>query len=139
MLWEQFIRPSLKVMRTLVIRPLQGYGNTETLSYPDRHLGEEATLSPLTLLFTWQIGEWHKCSLALDKGKDKKTFLCQFRNEKHTRISDVSIAKTTSGLIRSLFTFFNMQIPIISVLGIHLGATSMIMVTTRGHIDIPVW
>ena len=26
MLWEQFIRPSLKAMRTLVIRPLQGYG-----------------------------------------------------------------------------------------------------------------
>ena len=35
MLWEQFIRPSLKAMRTLVIRPLQGYGNTASLSYPD--------------------------------------------------------------------------------------------------------
>ena len=35
MLWEQFIRPSLKAMRTLVIRPLQGNGNTASLSYPD--------------------------------------------------------------------------------------------------------
>ena len=35
MLWEQFIGPSLKAMRTLVIRPLQGYGNTVSLSYPD--------------------------------------------------------------------------------------------------------
>ena len=35
MLWEQFIRPSLKAVRTLVIRPLQGYGNTASLSYPD--------------------------------------------------------------------------------------------------------
>ena len=35
MLWEQFIRPSLKAMRTLVIRPLQGYGNTAPLSYLD--------------------------------------------------------------------------------------------------------
>ena len=35
MLWEQFIRPSLKAMRTLVIRPLQGYGNTASLSYPN--------------------------------------------------------------------------------------------------------
>ena len=34
-LWEQFIRPSVKAMRTLVIRPLQGYGNTASLSYPD--------------------------------------------------------------------------------------------------------
>ena len=35
MLWERFIGPSLKAMRTLVIRPLQGYGNTAPLSYPD--------------------------------------------------------------------------------------------------------
>ena len=35
MLWEQFIGPSLKAMRTLVIRPLQGLGNTASLSYPD--------------------------------------------------------------------------------------------------------
>ena len=35
MLWEQFIRPSLKAMRTLVIRRLQGCGNTASLSYPD--------------------------------------------------------------------------------------------------------
>ena len=35
MLWEQFIGPSLKAMRRLVIRPLQGYGNTAPLSYPD--------------------------------------------------------------------------------------------------------
>ena len=35
MLWEQFFRPSLKAMRTLVIRPLQGNGNTASLSYPD--------------------------------------------------------------------------------------------------------
>ena len=34
-LWEQFIRPSVKAIRTLVIRPLQGYGNTASLSYPD--------------------------------------------------------------------------------------------------------
>ena len=35
MLWEQFMGPSLKAMRTVVIRPLQGYGNTASLSYPD--------------------------------------------------------------------------------------------------------
>ena len=35
MLWEQFIRPGLKAVRTLVIRPLQGYGNTASLSCPD--------------------------------------------------------------------------------------------------------
>ena len=35
LLWEQFIGPSLKAMRTPVIRPLQGYGNTASLSYPD--------------------------------------------------------------------------------------------------------
>ena len=35
-LWEQFIRPSLK--RTLLIRPLQGYGNTASLSYLDTSL-----------------------------------------------------------------------------------------------------
>ena len=35
MLLEQFIGPSLKAMRTLVIRPLHGYGNTASLSYPD--------------------------------------------------------------------------------------------------------
>ena len=35
MLWEQFIRPSLKAMRTPLTRPLQGYGNTASLSYPD--------------------------------------------------------------------------------------------------------
>ena len=35
MLWEQCIPLSLKAMRTLVIRPLQGYGNMAPLSYPD--------------------------------------------------------------------------------------------------------
>ena len=35
MLWQQSIRFSLKAMRTLVIRPLQAYGNTAPLSYPD--------------------------------------------------------------------------------------------------------
>ena len=35
MLWEQLIGPSLKAIRTLVIRALQGYGNTASLSYPD--------------------------------------------------------------------------------------------------------
>ena len=34
MLWEQSIGTSLKAMRTLVIRPFQGYGNTASLSYP---------------------------------------------------------------------------------------------------------
>ena len=34
-LWEQFIGPSLKAMRTLVIRPLQDYGNVAPFSYPD--------------------------------------------------------------------------------------------------------
>ena len=33
MVWGQFIRPSLKAMRTLVIRPLQSYGNTVSLNY----------------------------------------------------------------------------------------------------------
>ena len=35
MLWEQFTGPSIKAMRTLFIKPLQGYGNTACLSYPD--------------------------------------------------------------------------------------------------------
>ena len=35
MLWEHFIGPSLKAMRTLLIRPFQGCGNTASLSYPD--------------------------------------------------------------------------------------------------------
>ena len=35
MLWEQFIGPSLKAMRTLLIRPIQGYGITASLSYSD--------------------------------------------------------------------------------------------------------
>ena len=35
MLWEQFIGPGLKAMRTLVIMPSQGYGNTASLSNPD--------------------------------------------------------------------------------------------------------
>ena len=37
-LWEQLIRPSLKAMGTLVIRRLQGYGNTASLSYPDTRM-----------------------------------------------------------------------------------------------------
>ena len=40
MLWEQIIRPSLKAMRPLVIRPLQGFGNTASLSYPDTWVGK---------------------------------------------------------------------------------------------------
>ena len=35
MLREQFTGPSFKAMRTVVIRRLQGYGNTASLSYPD--------------------------------------------------------------------------------------------------------
>ena len=35
MLWEPFIGPCLKAMRTLIIRPTQGYRNTASLSYPD--------------------------------------------------------------------------------------------------------
>ena len=35
MLWEQFIRPSLKAMRTLFIRPIQGCRNTASISYLD--------------------------------------------------------------------------------------------------------
>ena len=35
MLWEQFIGPGLKAMRTLVIGHTQGYGKTASLSYPD--------------------------------------------------------------------------------------------------------
>ena len=35
MLREPFIGPGLKAVRTLVIRPLQGYGNAAPLSYPD--------------------------------------------------------------------------------------------------------
>ena len=35
MLWEQFIGPSLKAVRTLVIRPFPGCGNTASLHYPD--------------------------------------------------------------------------------------------------------
>ena len=49
MLWEQFTGPSLKAMRTLVIRLLQGYGYTAPLTQLPRHLGEEARLPPLTL------------------------------------------------------------------------------------------
>ena len=35
MLRQQFIGPSLKAMRTLLIRPIQGYWKTASLSYPD--------------------------------------------------------------------------------------------------------
>ena len=35
MLWEQFIGPSLKAMRRLLIKPIQSWGNTASLSYPD--------------------------------------------------------------------------------------------------------
>ena len=35
MLWEQFIRASLKAMRTLYISPLQRYGNIASLGNPD--------------------------------------------------------------------------------------------------------
>ena len=35
MLWEPFIGPSLKVMRTLLIRPIQGYDKTASLGHPD--------------------------------------------------------------------------------------------------------
>ena len=35
MLWEPFIEPSLKAMRTLLNWPIQGYGKTASLSYPD--------------------------------------------------------------------------------------------------------
>ena len=34
-LWEPFMGPSLRAVRTLVISPLQGYGDTASLSYPD--------------------------------------------------------------------------------------------------------
>ena len=45
MLWEQFIGPSLKAVRTLVIRPLQGYGSATPLSYPDTWVREPDCLN----------------------------------------------------------------------------------------------
>ena len=35
MLCGPFIGPSFKAVRTLFIRPIQGYGKTASLSYPD--------------------------------------------------------------------------------------------------------
>ena len=35
MLWEPFIGPSLKAMRALLSRLIQGYGGTTSFSYPD--------------------------------------------------------------------------------------------------------
>ena len=35
LLWEEFIGPSLKAMRTVLTRPVQCYGNTASLSDPD--------------------------------------------------------------------------------------------------------
>ena len=35
MLWEPFIVPIHKAMSILLLRPIQGYGNTASLSYPD--------------------------------------------------------------------------------------------------------
>ena len=35
MLWGPFIGPRLKAMRTLLIRPIQGYRKTASRSYPD--------------------------------------------------------------------------------------------------------
>ena len=51
LLWEQFIGPSLKAMRTLVIRPLQGYGNTAPISSPDTWVRKPDCLRvPYTIL-----------------------------------------------------------------------------------------
>ena len=51
MLWEQFIRPNLKNMRTLVIKPHKGYENTAPLSYPDTWVRKPDCLHlPYTLI-----------------------------------------------------------------------------------------
>ena len=65
MLWEQFIGPSLKAVRTVVIRPRQGYGNTAPLSYPDTwvrkpdclHLPYKgvADKNPVLQVFCWAL------------------------------------------------------------------------------------
>ena len=38
MLWEPFIRPSLKDMSTLIIKPIKGYEETASISYLDTWL-----------------------------------------------------------------------------------------------------
>ena len=49
-LQEPFIGPSLKAMRTLLIRPIQGY--RKLLPLLPRHLGERARLPPFTLQYS---------------------------------------------------------------------------------------
>ena len=75
LLWEQFIRPSLKAMRILLIRPIQGYGDTASLSYPDIWVRKSDCLhlpyihplpipsqSPYCCPCPWVA---HKCSLVI--------------------------------------------------------------------------
>ena len=62
---EPFTGPSLKAVRTLVIRPFQGYGNAAPLSYPDTWV-RKPDLPPLTRQrVLWTLGgRWSSfCSI----------------------------------------------------------------------------
>ena len=73
MLWEQFIGPSLKTMRTLVIRPLQGYGNSASLSYPDTWARKPDCLY---LPYSWGAGQ--VLSMGHTRGNHTLVFLSIF-------------------------------------------------------------
>ena len=60
MLGEQFVGPSLKAMRTLVIRPLQGYGTllplaTQTPGGGSQTASTYPTQSPPHILVHWSF------------------------------------------------------------------------------------
>ena len=52
MLRKQFIGPSLKAIRALVMRPLQGYGNTAPLNYPDMWVKKPDCIH---ILYIWTL------------------------------------------------------------------------------------
>ena len=84
MLWEQFIRPSLKAVRTLVIRPLQGYGNTASFSYPDTWVRKPDCLH---LAYSPLLGTWpatQACALTGNRTGDPLVHRSVFNPLSHT-------------------------------------------------------
>ena len=65
MLWEQFIGLSLKAMRTLVIRTLQGYRDTVSFSYPDTWAGKPNCLH---LIYPFWVPHFTICEDVFHKG-----------------------------------------------------------------------
>ena len=56
MLWERFMGPSLKAVRTLPTRPIHSYGNTASLSYPDTWVRKPDCLHlPYTPIFSFKF------------------------------------------------------------------------------------